>query len=133
MRDILIVMNNYLHDLATAVLLAATVIMYALGRHARTADGYALLARMYRTLTGFAWGALAWIVIGGIPRVIFFRTHEFIPAAERGLVVALGVKHAVMFSAVVLGVVLWRAVKRDIERLSADSSSSGGLAEDTSQ
>lgn len=117
MIDILIVINNYFHDLATAVLLGSAAIMYALGRQAERegAAAYVTLNGFYRTLTTFARVALVWIVVGGIPRVIFFRTHEFIPAIEKGLYTALGVKHAVMFTAVVVGIVLWRAVRKKIE------------------
>lgn len=116
MTDILIIMNNYFHDLASAVLLGSAVIMYALGRQARREgpQAYATLAGFYATLTKFAWGAVAWIVIGGIPRVIFFQTHEFIPAVEKGLLAALAVKHVLFFSAVVAGLILWRSVKRTI-------------------
>lgn len=117
MTDILIVINNYFHDLATAVLLGCSVIMYALGRQAEKEGqaASAVLLGFYETLTKFAWGALIWIVLGGIPRVIFFRTHEFIPAIEKGLYTALGIKHAVMFSAVVIGLLLWRSVRKKID------------------
>ena len=116
MLDILIIMNNYFHDVATAVLIAAAAIMWALERQAR-AGGPAdarVLARAYPLLTRFAQGALVWIVLGGIPRVIFFNTHDL--GALRGdLVPAIIVKHVVEVAAVVLGVLLWRRVKRQIE------------------
>jgi hypothetical protein len=116
MLDILIIMNNYFHDVATAVLIAAAAIMWALERQAR-AGGPAdarVLARAYPLLTRFAQGALVWIVLGGIPRVIFFNTHDL--GALRGdLVPAIIVKHVVEVAAVVAGIVLWRRVKRSIE------------------
>lgn len=117
MTDILIVMNNYFHDVATALLFASSVIMYALGKQAENSGPGAskTLFGLYDTLTKFARGALVWIVIGGIPRVIFFKTHEFIPAIEKGLYTALGIKHALMGTAVVVGIVLWRSVRRKIE------------------
>lgn len=125
MIDILIVMNNYFHDVATALLLASTVIMYALGKQAEKEGPAAstTLFGLYTTLTKFARGALVWILIGGIPRVIFFKTHEFIPAKMNGLIAALGVKHTLMFAAVVAGVLLWRRVRRTIE-----AASTGGAA-----
>ncbi len=116
MFDILIIMNNYFHDVATAVLVAAAAIMWVLGRRARSgsAEEIAVLARSYPTLTKFAIGALVWVVIGGVPRVIFFNTHDL--GAVRGdLVTAIAVKHVVEVAAVVAGVVMWRRVKRSIE------------------
>lgn len=115
MLDILIIMNNYFHDVATATLLGAAVIMWALERQARAGapDDLAALARAYPTLTRFARGALLWIVIGGIPRVVYFNTHDL--GAIRGdLVPAIIVKHVVEVAAVVLGVLLWQRVKRRI-------------------
>lgn len=113
MLDILIIMNNYFHDVATAVLLAAAIIMWVLARQAGDDGpaGSAALARAYPTLTRFATGALVWIVVGGVPRVIFFNTHDL--GAIRGdLVPAIIVKHIVEVAAVVAGVVLWRRVRR---------------------
>ena len=111
--DILIIMNNYFHDVATATLLAAAVIMWVLERQARSgAPGdLGMLARAYPTLTKFTNGALVWIVVGGIPRVITFNTHDL--GAVRGdLVPAIAVKHVAEVAAVVVGVMLWRRVRR---------------------
>lgn len=114
--DILIIMNNYFHDVATATLLAAAVIMWVLERHARSGNSadLATLARAYPLLTKFARGSLVWVILGGVPRVIFFNTHDL--GAIRGdLIPAIAVKHVVEVAAVVLGVLLWRRVKQRIE------------------
>ncbi|PKQ29214.1 MAG: hypothetical protein CVT60_06550 [Actinobacteria bacterium HGW-Actinobacteria-10] len=118
--DILIIMNNYFHDVATATLLAAAVIMWALERQARagTPGSLGALARAYPLLTRFARWSLAWIVLGGIPRVIFFNTHDL--GAVRGdLIPAIAVKHVVEVVAVVAGVLLWRRVRARIDAAAA--------------
>lgn len=117
MLDILIIMNNYFHDVATATLLSSAVILWVLGRRAELGgpQEVAALERAYPTLTRFARGALAWIILGGIPRMIFFYSHEFIPASTMDgpyLVPALIVKHSIIVFAVVLGVLLWRRMAR---------------------
>ncbi|MDP2234521.1 MAG: hypothetical protein Q8K89_12855, partial [Actinomycetota bacterium] len=111
MLDILIVMNNYFHDVATAVLLSAAVIMWALYRQARRGGPaeVAQLARAYPLLTRFALIALAWVVLGGIPRVVFFATHD-LGAVRDDLALPIAVKHVVEVAAVLAGVVLWRRV-----------------------
>lgn len=116
MLDILIIMNNYFHDVATATLISAAVIMWVLDRQARggAPESLAALARAYPTLTRFANAALAWVIVGGIPRVITFNTHDL--GALRGdLVPAIAVKHIVEVGAVIAGVVLWRRVRRSIQ------------------
>lgn len=121
--DILIIMNNYLHDVATATLLGAAVIMWALERQARRggSEDLAALARAYPLLTRFANLALVWIVIGGIPRVITFNTHD-LGALGGDLVPAIIVKHVVEVAAVAAGAVMWRRVRRRI----ADATTSEG-------
>lgn len=113
--DILIIMNNYFHDVATATLLGAAVIMWVLERQARTGSpaDLATLGRVYPTLTAFARGALVWIVVGGIPRVFFFNTHD-LGAVRDDLIVAIAVKHIFEIAAVVGGALLWRRVKQRI-------------------
>ena len=113
--DILIIMNNYFHDVATATLLGAAAIMWALERQARRGapEDLAALARAYPTLSRFANGALVWIVVGGIPRVITFNTHD-LGALGGDLVPAIIVKHVAEVAAVVAGWLMWRRVKRRI-------------------
>jgi len=119
--SILIILNNYLHDVATATLLSSAVIFYVLARQAQRGgtDERRVFARAYRTLTRFAWGSLAWIIIGGIPRTIFFNQYEFIPADTKGIVADLVVKHILLVSAVIAGSIMWvrlgRAARAEFE------------------
>ena len=123
----LIIINNYLHDVATAVLLSSAVIFYVLARQAqRGGEGERrAFGRAYRTLTRFAWGALAWIVIGGIPRTIFFTQYEFIPADDKGIITDLVIKHVLLVSAVIAGSIMWLRMKKSIEKLGIPVEGSG--------
>jgi hypothetical protein len=120
--SVLIIINSYLHDVATAVLLSSAVIMFVLGRQAR--DGSVgerrALVRAYRTLTRFAWGALAWIVVGGIPRTIFFPTYEFIPASVKGIVLDLVIKHVLLVAGVIAGAIMWVRIGRAVRGYAAE-------------
>ena len=107
--SLLVILNNYFHDVATATLLSSAVILYVLGRQARQRgkSERQALAHAYRTLTLFARGALTWIIIGGIFRTIFFYQAEFIPAVQKNIVPDLLVKHVVLVTAVVVGGIMW--------------------------
>jgi hypothetical protein len=112
MTDILIVMGNYAHDLATGVLFGSALLIYGVGR-VLDSDNDAerdVLVRLYRGISRILWVALTWVILGGIPRVIFFKTHEFAPASGRGLIVALGIKHVMLFVAVGVAIAMWRRV-----------------------
>ncbi len=130
MTSVLIIMNNYLHDVATAVLLASAVILWTLGRIAEKggADEQLALARAFPALTRFARGAIVWIVIGGVPRTIFFTRYEWDPAVIKGIVPALIVKHVLMAVAVLVGVLMWRRMARVASGKAADDSPVGPVA-----
>lgn len=112
--SILIIFNNYFHDLATGVLIGSAAVLYILGRRAEQwgGDERRALARTYPTLTRIAWVALAWIIVGGIPRTIFFTRYEWDPAVVSGIVPALVIKHVLMFAAVIAGGLMWRRMAR---------------------
>jgi hypothetical protein len=123
LAKVLIIMNNYFHDVATAMLLSSAVILALLGRRARADGGVEALkwfAGAYRTLTRVAVWSIAWIIVGGIPRTIFFNEVEWNMSdpSNRYLFAALMVKHAAMWLAVGAGVVLWsrmRSLVRSVE------------------
>lgn len=113
MTAIAIIINNYLHDVATAILIASAALVWALDRAAaRDADGRTgeLLAAAYPRLVGVARLALVWIVLGGIPRTIFFTRFEWDPAVVRGIIPALVIKHVLMGVGVVAGSVMWSRI-----------------------
>jgi hypothetical protein len=112
--SIVIIINNYFHDLATALLLTSAVILWVLGQRAER-GGVAerkALARAYPTLATFARGAFVWIILGGIPRTIFFSRYEWDPAVVNGIVPALMVKHVFMVTAIIIGALMWRRIAR---------------------
>ncbi|HWI55329.1 MAG TPA: hypothetical protein VNT57_06530, partial [Desulfobacteria bacterium] len=96
MLGILIIMNNYFHDVATALLFAAGFLMLTadklLQAHGNPgAERYFL--DLYAKFTRFAHFALIWILLGGIPRTIFYERFEWNPALGKGIIPALIVKH----------------------------------------
>lgn len=110
MTAVVIIINNYLHDVATAVLIASAAVVWALDRAvARDGGGRAgeLLRAAYPKLVLVARAALVWIILGGIPRTIFFTRYEWDPAVTRGIVPALAIKHVLMAAGVLIGAVMW--------------------------
>lgn len=110
-----IMMNNYFHDVATALLAASSFVLFAVYRIEGSCSGSGATVfylKTYRKMVKFARFALAWIVVGGIPRTIFYTSFEWANAAGKGQVPALIVKHIVMVVLVVGGVVGWRKLKR---------------------
>jgi hypothetical protein len=126
---VLIILNNYFHDVATAMLFSSALIIWLLARSARHegADALRRLESAYPLLTLVAWFSLAWIVIGGIPRALFFQQVEWNLAdtSNKYLFAALMVKHAFMWSAVAAGAVMWVRTRK-LLRAGEDSAHAAG-------
>jgi hypothetical protein len=116
-----VMMNNYFHDVATAMLAASAFCLYAINRARdaiNTPTATVFFLRTYRIMVKFFHFALWWIVIGGVPRTIFYRSFEWNHFADQLQVPALVVKHILMATAVVWGIFAWRRLKRKVAELS---------------
>lgn len=98
--DILITINNYSHDIATAVLIVSGLLMFILykGRHIfiRNNDKK-LFSQVYKRIKYLAEGSLIWIIIAGIPRTVFYKQYEWSDLSGNLQIVAIIIKHIVMF------------------------------------
>jgi hypothetical protein len=94
--------NNLMHDFSVALLIACLFTMWVASRPAAGIPEESL-RRLYRSLARVA--AFCWIVIaaGGIVRLWGYREYEWLPAAGRGQLAALALKHAALFALVAAG------------------------------
>jgi len=108
MLPVVIVFNNYFHDLATGVFFGCAVALWGVSRSlGRSPEGARYLRPVYDALSRALWISLAWVLIAGIPRTLYFPDYEFIPALDKGLVLELVLKHVVLVSAVGFGLIVW--------------------------
>jgi hypothetical protein len=117
-------MNNYFHDVATALLAASAFALWVLLRRfeagPRGPDAARYFLEIQRAMVKLARFSLAWIVLGGIPRTIWYAQFEWANAAGRGQVAALVVKHVVAFALVVLGVGFWRRLRERVREVEGE-------------
>lgn len=107
---IALMLNNYFHDVATALLASSGAAMWVMLRawdRAGSPRDAPALAAIFRAMARLARLSLAWIFVGGVPRLWFYQDFEWANAAGRGQVVALGVKHVLMFALVAVGGLSW--------------------------
>ncbi len=115
-----IMMNNYFHDVATALLAASAFTLHAIVRVQAVRNDAAstrFFIATYDMMAKFFRFALWWIILGGIPRTIFFTSFEWNHFADKLQIPALMVKHALMFVLVVWGIIAWRRLKRKVDTL----------------
>jgi hypothetical protein len=109
---VLVMLNNYLHDLATAVFAVSALAAYLLLRSPAISDASEALRPVTTGLTRAGIFSLAWILLGGVIRALAYRRYEWMEAAGRGQVVALVVKHVILVSLVIVGLVVLFKVRR---------------------
>jgi hypothetical protein len=111
---VFLMMNNYFHDVATALLLASGIAMWIIykkfgeGQGQEKADYF---LRLYDSMTFLARFSLAWIILGGIPRTYFYTEFEWSHYAGRSQVPALLVKHVLAFIFVGAGAHIWIKIR----------------------
>lgn len=101
----LIILNNYLHDLATAFWFVGTFLHFKLIHLAAETGTVTALAPFLRKMPLLNNVALIFILLFGAVRTWFFMEYEWHPAAGRGLINLLVFKHVLLFTAVGIG--LW--------------------------
>ncbi|MDR3581002.1 MAG: hypothetical protein P4L44_13660 [Oryzomonas sp.] len=115
-----VMMNNYFHDVATAMLAASAFCLHAIVRVQASMNTQAatiFFLKTHRIMVKFFRFSIWWIVIGGIPRTIFYVSFEWNHFADKQQVPALMVKHVLMAVLVVWGVFAWRRLKKMVVRL----------------
>ena len=117
----MIMMNNYFHDVATALLLASGFVIWIIMKRyedsSKGRDTTEYFLSIYRSSIYFAKFSLLWIIIGGIPRTYFYTEFEWANAAGKGQVTALIVKHILAFIFLGLGSHLWIKVNRRVKEI----------------
>jgi uncharacterized membrane protein len=118
---VFIMMNNYFHDVATALLAASGIVVWVIVKRydstAKTQETTEYFLRIYKSSTKLAKISLAWILIGGIPRTIFYKEFEWANAVGKSQVPALIVKHILVFIFLGIGVYIWIKINRRVKEL----------------
>jgi hypothetical protein len=115
-----IMMNNYFHDMATGLLVGSGFALHAIIRiqaTMNTPEATLFFLKTNRKMVKLFKFALWWVILGGIPRTIFYTSFEWANAADKLQIPALAVKHIMMFAVVVWGVVAWRRMQKKVELL----------------
>jgi hypothetical protein len=109
---IFVMLNNYFHDLAVAFLFASSLMAHLVVREWPGQPSPGLV----RVLSRVAWTSLAWVLLGGVVRVIFYKEYEWLPKAGTAQIPALMVKHVVLVALTVWGLIGVVRLNRSIQR-----------------
>jgi hypothetical protein len=123
---VILMMNNYFHDVATALLLASAIAMWVIYKKFGDSDKPEVrdyFIRLYGSLTFLVRFSLAWIILGGIPRTIFYTEFEWAHFAGKSQIPALIIKHILAFIFVVTGALIWLKIRRKVKEIKEINSS----------
>ncbi len=116
---IIIAINNFLHDLASAIPLASGIAMWVIVSQYeknRDAETEALMLRLYRGISRIFIGSLVWITVGAVPRILTFTRFESAHALRDHNIDGLIAVQLTIFAAVMSGMFLWIALTRKVRR-----------------
>lgn len=112
---IFIMLNNFFHDFAVALLFACLLVMTFIYQSARE-EGSAVAMKfsfdLSRWLNKVIIGSWTFIIIGGVIRTLAYEQYEWMEAAGRGQVIALIIKHILLVSFVIGGTILQVRLRR---------------------
>jgi hypothetical protein len=111
---------NYSHDIATAVLAVSGVMMLFLSRMYPAHTGKEtdlFFIRTYEVIRKSARYSLEWILVAGVPRIIFYMQFEWSNMAGDLQVIAIIIKHVVMFLLVGMGLFYWFRLNKKVHSL----------------
>ncbi len=113
MGYLVLMLTNYFHDLAVAMLATNVIVIHIVGRFLdEEPDRRPVLGRIISRLSKVTWWALAYVILAGAVRAWFFMDFEWNPAVEKGgMMIALGVKHVLLVGLTVFGIVGMRRYK----------------------
>ena len=120
MLNIIIMLNNYFHDLATALLMTSGVVVYYFAKAAEDTNDQAVIKYFtdsYRRLTILGRGAFVWIIVAGVFRLINFQEFEWAQAVGKNMVPVLIMKHVLIFGLVGGGLYFWRKLNQKVIKL----------------
>ncbi len=116
---IFVMLNNFFHDFAVAVLFACLMVLAFVYRKMAAGAGPELIAffrDLYRWMSRLIVIAWVWIIVGGIVRTLAYEEYEWMEAAGKGQIIALAVKHVLLVSFVIGGTWLQLRLKRSLKR-----------------
>ena len=114
---VVIMMNNYFHDMATGLLVGSGFALHAILRiqgTMNTPQSTLFFLKTNQHMVKLFKFALWWVILGGVPRTIFYTSFEWANAAGNHQIAALGVKHVMMFTVVVWGIIAWRRMQKQV-------------------
>jgi len=117
---VFIMMNNYFHDVATAMLMACSVTMWAVLKqyeNKKSPEARAFLMQLHNAVSKIVNFSFVWIIISAIPRILTLSTFEWKIAVNSQHTYGLVTKYILALFMITVGTYLWILLSARIKRL----------------
>ena len=130
MIDILLFLNNYFHDLATAIFFVCGYTMFVMFRKVErrgTRESMNLFLEVYPKLVHLNAGALIFVIMAGIVRTFTYEQFESQSALGKAEIPILLLKHVLLGGLTFYGIWLWVKVHRKVIKVRKEIGAEGGF------
>ena len=117
---ILVLLNNYVHDVATGLLLLSALWLGWSARDlgpAPSPETLDVFRKSYARCRRFVFGSVGVIVATVVVRTLTFMRFEWHPALGKGLVPILVLKHVLIISVLASGLYAWSNLRARLKTL----------------
>ena len=112
---IAVMLNNFFHDFAVALLAACVLVFWIVERQV-PALAVQDLRRLYARLSRVTVACWLFLALAGAVRAWGYREYEWLPAAGRGQVAALALKHVLLVTLIGFGLAAQWRIRRRLRR-----------------
>lgn len=115
MLNILIMFNNFFHDLATAVFFVGLILVYLTVHQAMNTKDEEIVkfaVAVYEKFTPVIFISFIWVLLGGAIRALTYRQFEWVNAVGNDQIPLLIVKHILLFGLAGSGLFFWSKASR---------------------
>ena len=117
---VLLMLNNYVHDVATGLLLISALWLAWTAKDLGESPSLEMVSyfkRSYRRCVHFVGGSIIVIILTGIVRTLTFMDFEWQPALGRGLIPVLILKHVLIFTMLGAGIYAWTQLRKRLRTI----------------
>jgi hypothetical protein len=109
---VMVMLNNYMHDMMTAIFAVSAFAAWFMLRSDAMRKAPEAMLPVARGLVRVGLFSLAWTLLGGMVRGLFYEKYEWMEAVGRAQVPALIVKHVILISLVIVGAIVLYKIRK---------------------
>lgn len=120
MTGILVMMNNYFHDLAAGIVFVCGVMMFVLAGKVEeigSRESKEIFLGTYPTLVHIIGGAVIFMLFAGVIRTFTYKEFEWANAVGNAQVPAIIVKHIILGGIFFYGIAKWIKAHKKVKRM----------------